>query len=166
MERCRHRLRSFTADAADLLPFPGIGIDDGSQASKLEQERFGGLLGTTWDRGQCHLRSRRSRGSLWTLGIGGPVAISPRCSALSESLEPKRGVSEVIRSNELDAHVHRGDASTTNSCRRDWSHVETFSLEDQIREPRQVAYAAELRPEAALHDREVKTTALSRSESA
>jgi len=157
MERQRHRSGSFTADAAHSPPLGRIGVDHSCEAAELAQQRFGRCFRDSWHFSKSGLRCWHTRISLGTLGVGRTASVLPSCPPLDQSVEPASRVCNVPRPDDLDAHVHRGNASPSDRSGSDRSVVEILAFDDQIAESRYSAHPAQLRPEGALHDGEMET---------
>jgi hypothetical protein len=158
VKRRRHCLRTLRPYAAYMSPFRGVCVYNGRQAAELEQERSGRLLRDARNRCESRLSCCRSRWSLRALCVHGAASVRPCRSALGQSMEPDCGVLDVVGPNDLDAHVHYGDADAANRRGRHRPVVQTLTLDDQIAECRNAPHAPDLRPERAVHDREMQAT--------
>jgi hypothetical protein len=140
-------------DAPDLLPLAGIRPDEGSKAPEVRQ--------------QCLRAYPRNPGNACEGGLGGGEPRLP-LGALSvrrhvakpnpgEALEPERGIPCVRRADHTHAQVHERHANSTNCGSGERPIVEVATLDEHVREARNLADSPELGPERSLDHSCVQT---------
>ena len=154
----RQSLCTPRADAGDLLPAFGSGINDLGDAAVPSQDRSRTVRRDSANRREHRLRRRLlTRG--WSLRVRRTIAAPRRClTTHREPVEPCCSVVTVSGQEQPYSLADRGEADPSNGLTADLSVVNRSPLDDEVRHRRTSAQRSELTPQPPLNQRVVEVT--------